>query len=152
MNILHYYPFVLTLDRWVGSCNTLNDLSNKAYIPNKTEDLNLSMSNMITEKTKSTFLTKDISCECRCKCDGRKCEKWNNVNCRCECEKHHICEKDYISNPAIFSCKNGKYLTNIIDNDSVVTCDDTKLYNADTETKLYDEETRTVPTKFNEKL
>ena len=61
-------------------------------------------------------------------------------------------KKITFSNPAIFSCKNGKYLTNIIDNDSVVTCDDTKLYNADTETKLYDEESRTVPTKFNEKL
>ena len=21
----HYYPFVVKLDRWVGSCNTLND-------------------------------------------------------------------------------------------------------------------------------
>ena len=27
---LHYYPFVIKLDRCVGSCNTLNDLSNKA--------------------------------------------------------------------------------------------------------------------------
>ena len=33
---------------WVGSCNTLNDLSNQVCIPNKTEDLNLSKSNLIT--------------------------------------------------------------------------------------------------------
>ena len=32
------------LDRWVGSYNTLNDLSNKVCIPNKTEDLILSVS------------------------------------------------------------------------------------------------------------
>ena len=25
---LHYYPFTANLDRRVGSCNTLNDLSN----------------------------------------------------------------------------------------------------------------------------
>ena len=25
---LHYYPFAVKLDRCVGSCNTLNDLSN----------------------------------------------------------------------------------------------------------------------------
>ena len=31
------YPFSVKLDRCVGSCNTLNDLSNKACIPNKTE-------------------------------------------------------------------------------------------------------------------
>ena len=34
----HYYPLVVKLDRCVGSCNTLNDLSNKIYAPNKTED------------------------------------------------------------------------------------------------------------------
>ena len=35
----HYYP----LDRCVGSCGTLNELSNKVCVPNKTEDLNLSV-------------------------------------------------------------------------------------------------------------
>ena len=44
----HYYPFAVKLDRCVGNCNTLNDLSNKICVPNKTEDLNLSVSNMIT--------------------------------------------------------------------------------------------------------
>ena len=34
----HCYPFSLKLDRSIGSCNTLNDLSNKLCIPNKTED------------------------------------------------------------------------------------------------------------------
>ena len=43
---LHYYPFAVKLDRYVGSYNTLNDLSNKACVPNKTEELNLSMFNM----------------------------------------------------------------------------------------------------------
>ena len=32
----HYYPFAVKLDRCVGSCNSLNDLSNKVYVPNKT--------------------------------------------------------------------------------------------------------------------
>ena len=44
----HYYPFSVKLDRYVGSCNTLNDLSNKICIPNKAEDLNLSVFIMIT--------------------------------------------------------------------------------------------------------
>ena len=43
----HYYPFVVKLERCVGSVNTLNDLSNKVCVPNKTKDLNLSMFNMI---------------------------------------------------------------------------------------------------------
>ena len=48
--ILHYCPFTVKLDKCVGSCNTLNDLSNKVYLPNKTEDSNLTMSNMILGK------------------------------------------------------------------------------------------------------
>ena len=39
----HYYPFVVKLDRCVGICNTLNDLSNKA------EDLNIVCSALLQE-------------------------------------------------------------------------------------------------------
>ena len=45
---IHYYPFAVKLDRCVGSCNTLNDLYNTVFVPNKTEDLNLSLFNTIT--------------------------------------------------------------------------------------------------------
>ena len=44
----HYYPFSVKLDRFVGGCSTLNDVSNKVCVPNKTEDLNLSVFNTIT--------------------------------------------------------------------------------------------------------
>ena len=44
---LLYYPFAVNLERCIGSCNTLN-LSNKVCIPNKTDDLNLTVFNMIT--------------------------------------------------------------------------------------------------------
>ena len=67
----HYYPFSVKLDRCAGSCNTLNDLSNKVCVPNKTEDLNLSVFNMITGINKSKTLTKHISCECKCRFDGK---------------------------------------------------------------------------------
>ena len=41
--VLHYYPFAVNLDICVGSCNTLNDLSNEVCVSMKTEDLNLSL-------------------------------------------------------------------------------------------------------------
>ena len=47
---LHYFPFAVKLDRFVGSCNTINDLFNKVCVPNKTEDLNIHVFNMITRK------------------------------------------------------------------------------------------------------
>ena len=48
----HYYLFAVKLDIFAGSCNTLNDLSNKVCVcvPNKTEDLILSVFNIITGK------------------------------------------------------------------------------------------------------
>ena len=37
----HCYPFAVKLYRYVWGCNTFNDLSNKVCVPNKTEDLNI---------------------------------------------------------------------------------------------------------------
>ena len=100
---------------------------------------------MITGINDSKALTKHVSFKCKYKFDDRKCksnEKWNNDKCRCECKKHHISERVYICNPAICSCKNGKYLASIIDN-SVITCD--KFINSDAEAKSYDKEIKTIP-------
>ena len=33
---LRYYSFAVNLDRCIGSCNILNDLSNRVCVPNKT--------------------------------------------------------------------------------------------------------------------
>ena len=96
---------------------------------------------MITGINESKLLIKHISCECKCKFDGKNMnsnQKWNNDKCWCECKKHHICEKDYIWNPSSCSCGNGKYLANIID-DSVIMCDEIL------------EGMKTVPTNFNGK-
>ena len=52
-------------------------------------------------------LTKQISCECKFKFDGRYCNSdqwWNNAKCRCECKKRHVCEKDYVLNPDTVNC------------------------------------------------
>ena len=74
----HYHPCAVKLDKCVGSCNTLNDSSNKICVPNKTEDFNLSAFNMITEINESKALIKHISYECICRLDGRKCnsDQW----------------------------------------------------------------------------
>ena len=88
-------------------------------------------------------LAKHVSCKYNCKFGGRKCnsnQNWNNDKCWCECIKYHKCERDYISNPAICSCENGKYLASIINN-AVIMCDE-----------IIDAETKTVTTNFNEKM
>ena len=54
--------------------------------------------------------------------------------------------KDYIWNPATWSCKNGKYLASIVD-DPVITC--YKIIHE--EAKWNNKETKSVPTNPNEK-
>ena len=107
---------------------------------------------MITGINESKTLTKHISCECKCKFDGRKCNSdqwWNNTKYQCEGKNHHV-KKNYVWDPATCSCENGKYLASIMD-DSAITCDEIiESHDEDTEAKLYDE-TKTIPTNFNGK-
>ena len=48
-------------------------------------------------------------------------------------------QKDYVWDPAMCNCENGKYLVNIMD-DSTIICDEVL--------KLYDEEIKTIPANF----
>ena len=57
-----------------------------------------------------------------------------------KCKKIHICEKDYLWNPAACNYENGKCLASSMD-DSAFMCDEV--------IKSYDKEIKTVPTNFN---
>ena len=62
---LHYYPFAVNLDRCAGSCNTLDEVSNKVSVPSEKEHLNLHVFDKITGINKSRTLTKQISYKCK---------------------------------------------------------------------------------------
>ena len=51
------------------------------------------------------------------KCNSDQC--WNNDKCLCECKRRHVCEKDYVWNPARCNFENGNYLASFM-NDSVI--------------------------------
>ena len=74
----YYYLFSVKLDRFVSSCNTLNDLSYKVCIPNKAKELNLSIFNMITGINELKTLTKQTKTltnwkhKRKCRFDGKK--------------------------------------------------------------------------------
>ena len=50
---LPYNPFTVMFDRCNGSCNALDNLYREICVPNKTEDVNLSVFNMITRVNES---------------------------------------------------------------------------------------------------
>ena len=99
------------------------------------------MFNMITGINELKILLNHISYEF--KFDATKCkwnQWWNNNKCRCECKKIHVWEKEYVWNPSTCICENGKYLASIMD-DSAFICDEV--------ISSYNEEIKTIPTKFN---
>ena len=133
-----------------------NDLSNKVFVPNKPDKLNLSVFNMIIGLNQSKILTIHTSCKCKCKIDGIKCnsnQKWNNDRCQCESKnlKKHAYKKSYIWNPNICSSENDEYLGSSTGN-SVITFDE--IINAADSVSVSGSVnvTSTVSTNFNKKV
>ena len=92
-------------------------------VTSKTEDLNLSIFNMITGITELKTLTKYILCECKYKFDEKKSNQMNgeitiNVNMSV---KNTIYMKKIVQNPATCNCENKKCLSSIMD-DSRIIC------------------------------
>ena len=131
----HYFSFGVKLDRCVGSCNNRNDFSSNLvkYMLHYMNKWIQSINKSIYHPNVGVDLMEKIF---------NSDQWWNNNKWWCECEKRHVYEKDYIWNPSTCNCKNGKYLASIMDN-SAVTCYEV--------IKSYDEETKTIPTNFNEK-
>ena len=77
----HCYPFAVKWNGCVGSCNNRNNLPNKACVASKTEDINLTVFNMIRDINESETFKKHISCKYKCKIDVTKWNS-NSDNCR----------------------------------------------------------------------
>ena len=116
----HYYPFAVKLDRCVGSCNTLNDLSNKVCVPNKTENVNVNlMKENVIQIYDEITMNVDVSV------------------------KNVMYMKKIMFGILLYVVvKMEKYLASIMDY-SAIMCDEVM--------ESYDEETKTIPTNFNEK-
>ena len=53
---------MVKLDKYNGSCHTLDNLFDRTYVPNKTDDVYLNVLDMITRINESKTLTKHKSC------------------------------------------------------------------------------------------
>ena len=57
---LKYYPFMISLHKCSGSCNSVNDLSIKICAPSKTKNRNVKVFNMITNRNAAKLMVKHI--------------------------------------------------------------------------------------------
>ena len=71
----------VTIHSWLIQINVMEVVVyGRIYVPNKTDDVNLNVFNLVTGINESKLLTKHISCECKYKFDGKKCGIMINVN------------------------------------------------------------------------
>lgn len=59
----HYYPCIIRINWCNGSCNTADDPVGKICVPNRMEEGNLKVFNMIKRENESKTLPKHVSCE-----------------------------------------------------------------------------------------
>ena len=69
----NFYPFLISLDRFNGTCSTVEDLPAKIFVLNKTKAKHVEVFNMVTRINESKALLKHILCNCKCKFDSAKC-------------------------------------------------------------------------------
>ena len=67
---LKCYPFMVSLAKCTGSCNTL---SPKICVPKETKDISVKAINMITNKNEAKTMTKHISCDFKCNFNSTTC-------------------------------------------------------------------------------
>ena len=76
---LKYYPFMITLEKCNGSCNTLSKISGRVCVPNKTKNLKLNAFNLITRTNTSKALIKHVSCKCNVNLTIKKMQFKSNL-------------------------------------------------------------------------
>ena len=113
-------------------CWKFNDLSNQVCVPNKTEDLNLSMFKMIIGRNESKILTKHISCKCKYKFDVIQINGGITINVDVSVKSVTHVKKIIFGILPHLIVKMKKYLASIMD-DSAIMCDEIiESYNEET--------------------
>ena len=112
------------------------------YVSKRIRRFDLNIFSIITGRNEFKILMKHLWCEYKCEFDRRKCnsdQKWDNDKCWWNWKKHDIFEKGSNWISATCGRENGKYLA-VITDDLVMVCDKNI------------EETKTIPTTFNQKI
>ena len=117
-----FYPYVL-INKYSGSCNTLDDPMAKMCVPNIVKRINTKVYNFLMRLNETPNVLWYKSCKCICQLNSSVCNKkqiWNSDTCRCDCNEDFAsiinCTKGYTWNPSTCKCqcdmwcKPGQYL------------------------------------------
>ena len=118
-----FYPYNVLVNKFSGSCNTLDDPMAEFCVPNIVKRLNMKVYNFLMRLNETRNVLWHESCKCVCQLNSPVCngkQIWNSDTCRCDCNEDFAgimtCSKGYMWNPSTCACecdmwcKPGQYL------------------------------------------
>ena len=118
-----FYPYNVLVNKYNGSCNTLDNPMTKLCVPNVIKRVNMQVYNFLMRLNETRNVLWHESCKCVCKLNSSVCNNkqiWNDDTCRCDCNEDFndiiSCDKGYTWNPSTCECqcdtwcKQGQYL------------------------------------------
>ena len=106
-----FYPFIVSVNKYGGSFNTIGDPYTRVCVPNKVKNMNAKVFNLMSGVNETRFLVQH-KCECRLNksvCDSK--QKWNHDEYRCKCKELDgwgSCKNYYMWNPSTCDWKYNK--------------------------------------------
>ena len=147
-----FHPFSITVNKYSGNCNDINDSYARICVPDIVKNLNVNVFNLMSRTIETKFIEWHKKCKCIYRSDKIICNnklKWNKHKCSCECKElidKGVCNKRYIWNPSncececdkscniseyldYENCKCRKKLTDKLIDECTKTIEETKLVN-----------------------
>ena len=85
-----FYPYSITISKYKGTCNTINDPYAKLCVPDTIKNINVKVFNLISRTNETRHIEWHKTCKCKCRLDASVCnnkQRWNEDKCRCECKE-----------------------------------------------------------------
>ena len=107
-----FYLYNVLVNKFSGSCNTLNDPMAKLCVPNIIKGINMKVYNFLMRLNETRNVLWHESCKCVCQLNSSVCNSkqiWNSDTCRCDYNEDFAgiinCTKGYMWNPSTCACE-----------------------------------------------
>ena len=111
-----FYPYNVLVNKYSGSCDTLDNPMSKICVPNVIKGVNMQVYNFLMRLYETRNVLWHESCKCVCKLNSSVCNNkqiWNYDTCRCDCNEDFTdiksCAKGYMWNPSTCECQCDKW-------------------------------------------
>ena len=106
-----FCPYSIKVNKFIGSCDNINDPYSKMFVPDVVKNINVKIFNLMSRTNETRHTEWHETCKRKCRVDASVCnnkQRWNNDKFRCGCKElidKGICDKGFIWNPFNGECE-----------------------------------------------